>query len=118
MGKSGIALLLKFVITFLFSIVAFIFMEGNLWTWVLALSAIVTIANYQLGDMVILPVFGNIIASIGDGLMAAIIALVMSFFVAPFQITLIAVAVYGVLIAVGEFFFHKYLTNTDTVKLD
>ncbi len=27
-----------------------------------------------------------------------------------------AVAVYGVLIAVGEFFFHQYLANTATIK--
>jgi len=55
------ALLIKFVMTFVFAWLTFGLMDGNLLSWIFFVTIIWTILNYLAGDLVVLPKSGNII---------------------------------------------------------
>ena len=116
MDKTGTSLAIKFVMTFIVAAIAFYFMERNAWIWILAVSIVVTAVNYLIGDLVVLPSYGNIVASIGDGVMAGLVAYIMSLLFTTFDLTITAILTFGVLIAVGEYLFHQYLVKSDEVE--
>ena len=116
MEKTGTTLAIKFVMTFILAAVAFYFMVRNPWSWILAVSILVTAVNYLIGDLVILPSYGNLVAAIGDGVMAGIVAYIISLLFATFDTTAAALITFGVLIAIGVYFLHQYLTNNDDVE--
>lgn len=116
MSNTGTALLIKLVLTFVAAAIAFWFFEANAWTWILLVSAIATAANYLVGDLAILPAAGNTVASIMDGVMAAVVAWLVSFFVPEFTISVASLAIFGIVVAVAEYFFHSYLKQADKVS--
>lgn len=115
MSRTTLALIFKFVMTVVFAAGAFILIDGNGWTWPIVVGVAGTILNYVLGDLVVLPRFGNIAASIGDGVLAALTAYVVDLIVPAFTTSATSLAVFAVLIAVGEYFFHQYLKASDRV---
>ena len=62
-----------------------------------------------------MPAFGNVVASIGDGAMGAVLAYFISFFTRDFRITTRSLLIFGVIVAVAEYFFHIYLKQSDKV---
>jgi flagellar biosynthesis component FlhA len=122
------ALIIKFAFTFAAAWLAFGYVGGNPIGWVLITALAVTILNYFIGDLIVLPAFGNIIASIGDGLLGAITAFVISLLtgsVKPdninnqipnlFRTNLLTLVFFALIIMIAEYFFHKYLTQTSKV---
>lgn len=116
MEKTGTTLVIKFVMTFILVAVAFYFMVRNPWSWILAVSILVTAVNYLIGDLVLLPNYGNIAASIGDGVMAGIVAYIVSLLFETFDTTAAALITFGILIAIGEYLLHQYLTKKEEVE--
>lgn len=82
MSKTNTALLAKFLLTFLAALLTFGFLDYNTWWSVFMIALIGTIINYLLGDLVVLPRVGNITASIGDGIMASLVAYIITYTVA------------------------------------
>lgn len=78
------------------------------------IALIITIVAYILGDLLILPAFGNTTASISDGIMAFLITWIIPFVVPGLTITLGTALAVGAAIGVGEWFFHKYFKRTVT----
>ncbi|TCT12894.1 uncharacterized protein DUF2512 [Natranaerovirga pectinivora] len=113
--KTALALIVKFIISFLAVWSTLGFIDNNNLNIITLVAAIITIANYFIGDLLILPNLGNIIASIIDGVMAAIIAYITILFVPESFVSLISGIVLGVLIAVAEYFFHIYIVKADKV---
>lgn len=116
MNNTGTSLAIKFVMTFIVAAIAFYFLVRNPWSWILAVSIVVTAVNYLIGDLVVLPSYGNIVAAIGDGVMAGLVAYVMNLLFATFDTTIATLLTFGVLIAVGEYFFHQYLIKTEEAE--
>ncbi|QGT99283.1 hypothetical protein SYNTR_0690 [Candidatus Syntrophocurvum alkaliphilum] len=116
MNKTAAALLVKFAITFIAALIALSLIIPNWWWAVLVIAIIGTAANYFLGDLIILPTYGNVLASIGDGILAALIAWVVALVWPVVEITIIAAIVYAVIIAVAEYFFHMYLESSEEVQ--
>ncbi len=114
MNKTMSALLIKFVLTLGAAWAAFSLFGDSTFTFVLTLAIAGTLLNYLIGDLFVLPNMGNIIASLGDGLLAVITAYVVAGF-AYLRATTTAFVVFGVLVAVAEFFFHMYLLKSDEV---
>lgn len=85
-------------------------------TFVLAL--LVSGLAYLAGDLGVLPISNNTVATVADfGLATLTIWLVGPFIVEafiPFTIALLS----GVVIAAGEWFFHKYMTETVLPRKD
>lgn len=115
-NNTAIALIVKLVITFVAALIAFTLLMDNPWSWILGVAVVATALNYLVGDLFVLPKYGNIIASIGDGIMAALVAYIASLISPLFQVTLLALLLFAVLIAVGEYFFHQYLQRSEKVE--
>lgn len=109
------ALLIKFVLNFIAAWFVFSFIGSNPLLWVLVTSMAVTILNFVIGDLIVLPKFGNLIASLGDGILAGLTAFILDLLLPSFCTTLITLPFYIVIIAIVEYFFHIYLMSTNLV---
>ncbi len=79
---------------------------------VLTLSIVLTIVSYILGDLFLLARFENWGATISDFILAfAVIWLYSVNFIAEDFPLLTAAGLTSLLLAVGEWFFHKYMDN-------
>lgn len=116
MSKTSTALLLKFLMTFVAAIITFQFIDGNSWLAVFIIALIGTAVNYLVGDLMVVPRWGNITAAIGDGLMAAILAYIIALIWPGVAVSLTSVIIFAVLVAVSEYFFHIYLGNSEEVS--
>lgn len=109
------ALVVKFLMTFVASLVAFSLFDVNPWSWPFVVALVGTVVNYLIGDLLVLPAFGNVVASVGDGIMAAILAWIVSFVIPAFTLNIVSLVIFAILIAIGEFFFHRYLESSKKV---
>lgn len=126
MKDKLIALIVKFFLTFAAAWLAFGYIGGNTLGWIILTSLAVAVLNYFIGDLIILPSFGNIIASISDGLLGALTAFLISLLVggvkinnqmsSMFRTNLLTLAFFAIVIAVIEYFFHIYLLQSNKVS--
>ena len=107
----------KWVLAFLvLMLIAFIFVGGNNvisgynLTNLLILSFGVAFISYFLGDLLLLPRTGNIIASIVDFVLAFAILWLMDYVMLTY-FTWSSIVYASLVIAIGEFLFHIYLEN-------
>lgn len=115
MNNTVKALIFKFVMTFVISYISLGLIVRNPINWILSYAIIVTALNYMAGDLLILPSFGNITASIADGLMAALIAYIIGANSNIFDTNSASLVVLFALIVVGEYYFHQYLLEDEEV---
>ena len=115
MRRTATALLIKFAMIFLVAAASFAILEENSWGWVSLLAVAVTALSYFLSDLFILPRYGNIVASVSDGILGAITAAIISGITPDFRVTAGTLALFGILLAIGEFFLHKYLRRSEKV---
>lgn len=115
MNKTTTALAIKFVMTLVFAWIAFGFIDGNDFSWILLLGIIATVGNYILGDLYVLPKFGNIVASLGDGGVGVLIAYVMAVLIPAFLVSTTSLVTFFFLVAIGEYFLHQYLLKSEKV---
>lgn len=118
MNRTFITLLIKLVITFIITWFAFGLLISNNFMTIVALSIIVTVLNYLVGDLIILKNFDNTIASVADVLMSALMAFVFSLINPDFRINLFTIIVFAVIIGIFEYFYHNYLKVTDDDPVD
>lgn len=116
MSKTTWALVVKFLLTLASAFIAFQMFDNNSFGWILGVSLIGTILNYLIGDLYILDNFGNLAASIADGGLAAMTAYLMSVMSEGNNIGISSLLVFGLLVAVAEYFFHRYLLSTKKVE--
>ncbi|MTI79561.1 MAG: DUF2512 family protein [Firmicutes bacterium] len=109
------ALLVKFVMTFLATWVVFGIILDNPLSYVTLVALLATAVNYILGDLVVLPKFGNLVAASGDGIMGALTAYIVAIISPVFNTSFTTLALFAVSIGVFEFFFHKYLLREEQV---
>lgn len=114
MNKTMVALGFKFVMTFFFAVISF-YVTDNPLNWVVIVSLAATGLNYLIGDLFVLPNMGNIVASLGDGIMGAITAYIIDLISPVFSTTITSLAVFAFLVAIGEYFFHLYLQKSEKV---
>lgn len=111
--KTALALAVKFGATLAAVVVAGYFVGVVNWGLFFSIALIGTVVNYIVGDLLVLRAAGNIVASIGDGGMAGLIAFFMAVRNQDFganQAFLFAV-IFGIIVAVVEFFFHKWIAG-------
>ena len=110
------ALLVKFIMTLIISVIAFSFFDLNPAAWVIFVAVAVTLVNYLVGDSYALPIFGNMISSIVNGGLSIAVAYFTGLTTTAFNPTLGPLMFFGAFIAAGEVFFHAYLLRTRTVS--
>lgn len=115
MSKTLSALVIKFGMTFLVTWIVFGLFGRNPLDFIFIVAVLGTGLNYVLGDLLILPRFGNVISSIGDGLMGALTALVVASFSILYRTNFFSLTLFAILLAVGEYYFHQYLKRAEKV---
>lgn len=115
MSKTAWALVIKFVLTFIAAWIAFKGLRDNTFGSIALVALLGTALNYILGDLGILPRFGNFTASVFDGLLAAFTAYVVDLATARFDTTFGSLVLFGIIVAVAEFFFHQFLLRSKDV---
>lgn len=115
MSNTGYALLVKFIMTFVFAGFAFALINQNAWGWIFLAALAATALNYLIGDLWVLPKYGNIVASVGDGIIGALTVWVLDLLIPAFNTSFAALLVFAVLIVIGEYFFHQYLLRAEKV---
>lgn len=113
--RTGMALLIKFILTFVAAFIAFDLLLNNDISWILLLSLVAMLVNYLIGDLMVLPARGNIAASIGDGLLAAITAYIFALLIPAFTTSWSTLLWFAILIGIAEYFFHLYLKKDEKV---
>lgn len=116
MSRTATALILKLIMTVAFAAGAFILVDGNTWLWPVIVGIAGTVINYLLGDLFVLPKYGNIVASVGDGVLAALVAYIVDLIVPVFATSALSLVIFGFLVAIGEYFFHQYLKASEKVE--
>jgi hypothetical protein len=106
MSKTTQALIIKFFITLLAVALTFGLINFNSLGNLFVIALLATGLNYLLGDLVVLPKYGNTFASLGDGLLGVVTAYIYG---------TISLTLFFLLITIGEYFFHKYLLDTKKV---
>ncbi|WZL74013.1 DUF2512 family protein [Clostridiaceae bacterium 35-E11] len=115
MNKTMSALLIKFVLTLGAAWAAFTLLGNSTFTFVLLLAISGTLLNYLIGDLFILPTFGNIIASLGDGGLSILTAYILSAFIYGLRATTTGFVFFGLFVSIAEYFFHIYLLKSKEV---
>ncbi|TYP57630.1 DUF2512 family protein [Thermosediminibacter litoriperuensis] len=114
-NKFVFALLFKLAMNLVLAWAAFGIIGRNPFTYIIALGIATTVINLVLGDLFVLPRYGNTVASVGDGLLGVLTALVVDQLVPEFATTPMTLLIYGFTILVGEFLFHNYLLNSKLI---
>lgn len=115
MNKTFISLIIKFVMTLGATWIAFSLFNANTFSFVLTVAIVGTILNYVIGDLFILPTFGNVIAALSDAILAVLIAYFIGIYSYEFTATTANFITFGIIVAVAEYFFHLYLLNNDEI---
>ena len=106
------ALVVKFLMTAFILEVALLLLSDLSFGRILFLSLITTIISYLIGDMVLLPATNNAVATIADMILNTIIIYLFNFILNINDITFIAALISGILLGVGEFYFHKIIDRS------
>ena len=114
--KTIIAIIIKFIGVWILSWIAFsVFGTVAFWT-VFIIACAVTVLNYVIGDLWILPNWGNVWASIVNGILAGLAAWAILYYAPVTYAFNNWIWIFAVIIAVAEFFFHMYLISAHVVE--
>lgn len=112
MSKTTWALMVKFLATLTASALAFYPWGAG---WVFGVALLGTVLNYIIGDLLLLPFLGNLGATIADGGLAMFTAYLLGAMSRTFNPRFSSLLTFGVVVAIAEYFFHKYLIRSDKV---
>lgn len=113
--RTTMTLLYKFITTFIAAWMAFAVIDQNFFSIIVIVALAGTFLKYILGDLFIFPSMGNILASIIDGVLAAVTAYIFDLFSTNFSTTSTGLIVFAALISLAEYFFHIYLMKNEKV---
>lgn len=82
----------------------------------LTVSLILTVVAYILGDRIILPAAGNMVAVVADAMIAAAVLWLASALWPGMYLRWGAIGLSALVIGVAEFFFHRYLIARGLVQ--
>jgi hypothetical protein len=77
----------------------------------ISIAIVITVVAYVLGDLLILPAYGNTAASISDGIIAFLITWLTPFVATNIPVTIGNALAVGILVGAAEWFFHKYVAR-------
>lgn len=116
MNRTWLTLIVKFAVTFFVAWVTLGFIAGNPIGPIFAAALAGTLINYWVGDLMILPGLGNLIASASDGIIGAFAAYITGLFFPGFAASFFVYFLYALFIVVTEFIFHIYLMKSEKAK--
>ena len=116
MSETSKALLTKLTMTFIFGVLTFTLINNSTLVSVFIVTFIITATNYFVGDLIVMPRLSNIVASISDGITGAFISYIIAVISMSFKVSISSLFIFAVLTAIGEYFFHIYLDDSEKVE--
>lgn len=110
--KYIVSFLVKFVCTAVILGIVLLLMTSLTFGQILVVSAAVTIISYFVGDLLILSVSNNTIATIADIALSFFTIYLFNFWANYTTITFAAALVASIALGAGEWFFHKYMVRS------
>lgn len=110
--KHLAALVIKFVLVAIVFEVLLNLMTNLTFGQILWLSLIVTVVSYAIGDLLVLPLSNNTVATIADALITFVVLYMYNMWADYTSIGIFDATISALLLGVGEWFFHKYVHNS------
>jgi hypothetical protein len=109
--KHLVALGIKFIILSIPLFILWPLLGSAAFLTRLILGLSLTLITYVINDLVFLPQIGSLSTSIIDGILVALVVFIGQFFTRNMEISFIAAIVLGILIGLGEWYFHKFVKS-------
>ena len=106
--KHLYALLIKYAMGAVLLIMILIARTNLTFSYIIIVSIAVTVVSYIIGDLLILPIANNVIATTADALLGAVTIYMFNYVWFNTGISFEDAAIAALALAVGEWFFHKY----------
>ncbi|NLD26332.1 MAG: DUF2512 family protein [Acholeplasmataceae bacterium] len=113
MKRIYLGLILKIILIFVGAWVAYGLIEDNGLLWIFITSLAISLLLFLIGDMLILPRYGNVSATVADTVLAVLIAWIVDLLTIHFYITWMSSLVFAVIIFITEHILHRYLHRDD-----
>lgn len=84
---------------------------------ILVVALAVTVVSYLIGDLLILAVSNNFVATLADAVLALLTIYVFNYVAGYGTIDFIDALVCALVLAVGEWIFHRYMVRNGPVKI-
>jgi hypothetical protein len=109
--KHLAAILTKFVIVAIILEVVYKLMTNLSFGKILMIALAVTAISYLIGDLLILAISNNTIATLSDAVLAFVTIYLFDYVATFGSITITNALIAAVVIGIGEWFFHKYMVR-------
>lgn len=109
--KHIYALLIKIVMVTIVLTIVLGMLTYLSYSEIFVVSAVVTIAAYIIGDLMILPVSNNTVATICDIVLAAVTIFIFNYVWPNRSISFWDATIAAIVLGIGEWFFHKYVAR-------
>ncbi len=109
--KHVYALLIKFAVIAIVLEFTMLFLTNLNFIEILYVALTVTLVAYVVGDLLILPLSNNTVATLADAGLAAFIIYLYNFAWVNSLITFTTAIIAGALVGIAEWFFHKYVAH-------
>ncbi len=106
---------IRFIMTFIFALATLTLFDTNPASLVFIYAIIATVANYVIEDLRVLPATDNTVISAMGGVIAAFLAWLMGAVLVGFRTTLATLLALALVIGLGEYFFRKYLDESEKI---
>lgn len=111
--RTFLGLILKLLATFVAAWIAYGLVDNDPLIWIFIVALVITVINYLIGDLLILPRYGNVAAAIDDGIMAGLIAYLISLMTDNFKVSWLSSLIFIVIIFIFELFLHRYFVHDE-----
>ena len=101
------ALIIKFIMTAVILEIVLNIMTDLTFGQILWLSLITTVLSYAIGDLIMLPLSNNTVASITDALIAFVVLYMANIWLDYTRVGIVDAIISALVLGVGEYFFHK-----------
>lgn len=110
------AMIIKFLMLGLVCLIALPLLATVTAVQAIGLAVALTVIAYVIGDLLILPTFGNWTAVVSDIVLAFLVLWGANYVVRTLAVGFWAAAITAVIIGVGEYFFHTWLQRANVVQ--
>ncbi len=100
---------------FVFALSTLTLFDTNPASLVFVYAIIATAVNYFIGDRMILPTTDSSVASVADGIMAALVAWIMARLLTGFRTTFATLLAFAILVTLGEYFYRQFVNDSERV---
>lgn len=114
--NTWLSLIGKFIYTFIAAYLTLTLVDGIFILAVTLIALVGAVANYFIGDLAIMPNYGNVVAAVANGLIAGILAYITVLLWPALTISFTSLAFFAIIIAIAEYFFHLYLESNEEVR--